>query len=73
MISYAKMSELHSARATARQRVELWAIQSQDVQMHKMWEPVQGTLQGKHIEICFERAQRWFGTSHSEQGDSGQT
>jgi hypothetical protein len=73
VIGYAKMSELQSARATARQRVELWAIQSQDVQMHKMWKPVQGALQGKHIKICFERTQWWFGTSHSEQGDNGQT
>jgi hypothetical protein len=34
VISYAKMSELHGSRATARKGVEFWAVQSQDVQVY---------------------------------------
>ena len=50
--------------------MELWAIQSQDVQVQKMWKPVQGTLHGKYIEICFERTQRWFRKKQGAQGNT---
>lgn len=52
--------------------MELWPIQSQNVKMHKMWKPVQGTLHGKYVEICFERIQWWLGKGHSEQRDNRQ-
>ena len=37
-----------------------------------MRKSVQGILHGKYIEICVERAQRWFGKGQSEQRDNGQ-
>ena len=34
VVSYAKVSELHSAHAKNHKNMELWAIHSQDVQVH---------------------------------------